>query len=83
MRRCYPAAATIRDLSPMLNRRYLGWLIAGAYVAPDGPYCRPDDLVLRRPAPTPQRNGHAAIILLSPHAATDAATDNNAGAPRC
>lgn len=25
----------------MLNRRYLGWLIAGAYVAPYGPFAQP------------------------------------------
>lgn len=67
----------------MLNRRYLGWLIAGAHVAPQGPYGRPDDAGLSPPEPAPQRNGHAAIIALSPPAATDAATDNNAGAPRC
>ena len=45
----------------MLNRRYLGWLIAGAYVAPHGPYCRPGAVAAaiaessRRPPPDAAR----------------------------
>lgn len=51
----------------MLNRRYLGWLIAGAYAAPQGGFRAPDARTLAaagnddRATPAPEVRGVAVF----------------------